>query len=186
MGEKAWKPRQQEVVIAISVGLCLLFGFIPKFQMVTAAITTLLIGQTSKGIEWQAGMKRITATALGGVVGVGVAAIEVFFHNDVLSLLLVIGGILVTMVGCRVLRMPEFSDRVGGITFILVAMSIQGTERIPYAIFRLLSTLAGTLIWMAVAYVFSILSNGIGKRSIIRRSDAAANSCCEAEIQRKG
>lgn len=185
MGKKAWKPRQQEVVIAISVGVCLLLSFIPEFQMVTAAITTLLVGQTSKGIEWQVGMKRITATALGGVVGIGVAAIEVFFHSDALSLLLVVAGILVVMVGCRVLRMSEFSDRVGGITFILVAMSIQGTERIPYAIFRLLSTLAGILIWMAVAYVFSILSDCIGRRDITRRSEAAASSSCEAETQRK-
>lgn len=156
MGVKPWRPRQEEIVIAVSVGICLLFGFIPKFQVVTAAITALLIGQTSHGIEWQSGFKRVAATALGGVVGVGVAAVEVLFHAEAMLLLLVIAGMIVTMVGCRVLRMPEFSDRVGGITFILVAMSIQGTERIPYAFFRLLSTLAGVLIWIAVAYVFSL------------------------------
>lgn len=157
MGKLQWKPSQGEIVIAISVGVCLLLSAIPKFQMVTAAITTLLVGQTSNGVEWQSGMKRIAGTALGGVVGVGVAAIEVFFHARALSLLLVFAGMLLTMVGCRVLRMPLYSDRVGGITFILVAMSVQGTERIPYAIFRLLSTLAGVLIWLTVAFVFSIL-----------------------------
>lgn len=157
MGKILWKPSQGEIVIAMSVGICLLLGFIPDFQMVTAAITTLLVGQTSNGVEWQAGMKRIAGTALGGAVGVAVAAIEVFFHARALSLLLVFAGMLATMVGCRVLRMPLYSDRVGGITFILVSMSVQGTERIPYAVFRLLSTFAGVLIWLIVAFVFSLL-----------------------------
>jgi len=157
MGNKLWKPTQGEIVIAISVGICLLLCNIHNFQMVTAAITTLLVGQTSNGVEWQAGMKRIAGTALGGIVGVGVAVIEVFFHARALSLLLVFAGMLVTVVGCRVLRMPLYSDRVGGITFILVSMSVQGTERIPYAIFRLLSTFAGVLIWLTVAFVFSLL-----------------------------
>lgn len=155
MGKISWKPSRGELVIAISVGVCFLFSFIPKFQAVTAAITTLLVGQTSDGIEWRTGMKRIAGTALGGIVGVLVAAVEVFFHAKGLSLLLVFAGMLMTIVGCRVLRMPLYSDRVGGITFILVSMSEQGTERIPYAIFRLLSTLAGVLIWLAVACVFS-------------------------------
>lgn len=157
MKEKPWKPRREEIVIAISVGICLLLDFIPKFQVVTAAATVLLVGQTSKGIEWQSGMKRIVGTALGGVIGVGVTAIEVFFKAELVSLLSVMAGMLVIMVGFRVLRMPQYSDRVGGVTFILVTMASQGTERIPYAILRLLSTFAGVLIWMAVAYVVSFL-----------------------------
>ncbi|GEM_PF-6813971 len=37
MGDKPWKPRREEVAIAISVGICLLLRPVPNFQAVIGA-----------------------------------------------------------------------------------------------------------------------------------------------------
>lgn len=152
--------KQEEVVIALSVGMCLLISFvIPNFQPVTAGITVVLVSQISGGnLSWKPGLKRLAATALGSAIAVLAVVLDNLLMMRWATVALVVLGMVLSMWLCRLFKMPPFSDRVSGITFILVAMVAAGPDRIPYALYRMCSTLGGVLIEMAVAGVFFLLA----------------------------
>jgi uncharacterized membrane protein YgaE (UPF0421/DUF939 family) len=146
---------QVDIEIALATGLCLFAAyFIPEFQAMTACISTLLCVQEGVKPSLKAGIIRLIVTAVGGTVGILVVLLDIQIANEWLFSVLIMAGLIVTLSGCKLTGMPVFNARIGGVTFILVVLTKTGTDRIPYALFRLLSTLYGVAAVLIVSALF--------------------------------
>ncbi|MDR1468395.1 MAG: FUSC family protein [Spirochaetaceae bacterium] len=145
-----------DVEIALASGICLsLAGLIPEFQAMTACIATLLCVQEGLKPSLKAGMVRLIVTAVGGLIGILVVLADVYAANHWVFIFLIMIGLVLTLFGCKLAGTPAFNARIGGVTFILVVLTKTGTDRIAYALFRLLSTLYGVAVVLIVTAVFS-------------------------------
>ncbi len=162
-----------DVRIAVSVLLCFLIsmvlshaGFlftigekhIEIVQKMTACISCLLCCQDNLMISRKAGINRIIITFIGGLVGIGVILLDNVTGNDWIMAAMVFIGIIVTLLLCKAARVPYINARIGGVTFILVTCTLQGSERIYYGCFRFISTLVGVLVVILVTWIFSLFS----------------------------
>lgn len=122
-------------------------------QKVTACISCLLCCQDGLEASNKAGRMRVLVTAVGGVVGVGVVALDLALSSNVWLFVPVVAvGLVVTLCACRLAGAPAFNARIGGITFLLVACTLTGVNRLWYAVFRLVSTVFGALVVSAVTW----------------------------------
>ena len=152
-------PTKTEVRITAAAALCLLAGqWMPHLQPMTAAISAIMAAQDTQELTFRAGLTRLIVTAVGGALGVGVILLEILSGSPILALVLSVLGLLLTFFGCKLAKAPAFQARIGALNFVLVTMTLSGTElRLKYALFRLLSTLFGVLavflvtaLWQAV------------------------------------
>ncbi len=157
--ERQLKLALTEWEMAVAMGLCVLMeALIPELQIMTACIAVLLCTQESLKASWKSGVIRLIITAIGGTSAVLVVLIQEFFTDALwLSVLLIFAGALLTFFGCRIAKVPIFSNRIGAVTFILVVFTKPGIGRITFALTRLLSTFAGILIVMLVVWFFQIV-----------------------------
>jgi uncharacterized membrane protein YgaE (UPF0421/DUF939 family) len=148
-----------DIKMAFATGICLLIGnLIPEFQVMTACIATLLCVQENMKPSLKAGIIRLIITAIGGFAGILVVLVDDAAGNSLLFILLVMLGLVITLFGCRLAKVPAFNARIGGVTFILVVLTKQGQDRIPYAVFRLLSTFYGVFAVLLITTVFNIFA----------------------------
>jgi uncharacterized membrane protein YgaE (UPF0421/DUF939 family) len=152
-----------DLEIALASGICLAAAnFIPNFQAMTACIATLLCVQEGIKPSLKAGITRLIVTAIGGIIGIVIVLLDVYAASQWLFVVLTMFGVTAVLWGCRLAGVPAFNARIGGVTFILVVLTKTGSERIPYALFRLLSTLYGiaaVLLVTAVISFFQIKTN---------------------------
>lgn len=152
-----------DIEIVVAIGICVVLSWlVPYFQVMTACISVLLCMQDGVRLCWKMGLTRLIITAIGGVVGVGVVLLDEWLQNRWLFLLLVMLGVLLTMLGCKLAKVPDISARIGGVTFVLVSMTLTSTARLGYALLRLLSTMGGVVVVLAVAAVFSLFTKPKG------------------------
>jgi uncharacterized membrane protein YgaE (UPF0421/DUF939 family) len=148
-----------DVQFALAVGICLLMAkIIPEFQAMTACIATLLCMQNSVTESWKSGLLRLIITAIGGLAAVVVILVDDYVCNSWLFIIMIMLGLLLTLASCKLAKVPAFNTRIGGVTFILVVLTKTGSERIYYALFRLLSTLYGVAAVIFVSLVFMFFS----------------------------
>ena len=162
-----------DVRIAVAVLICFLVstvlshaGFlltvgekhIEIIQKMTACIACLLCCQDNLMISRRAGVNRIIITFIGGLVGIGVILLDNIIGNDWIMAGMVFLGILVTLLLCKAAKVPYINARIGGVTFILVTCTLQGSLRIYYGCFRFISTIFGVLVVMLVTWIFSLFS----------------------------
>jgi uncharacterized membrane protein YgaE (UPF0421/DUF939 family) len=148
-----------DIKISAAIGLCLLMkNTIPEFQAMTACISVLLCVQNSVKESWKVGLIRLVVTAIGGIIAFAVILADEALGNSWLFILLIMLGAFLTLFFCKVAKVPVFNARIGGVTFILVVLTKMGSERINYAIFRLLSTLYGVLAVILITAVFSLVT----------------------------
>lgn len=122
-------------------------------QKMTACISCLLCVQDNMAVSKKAGLNRILITVIGGVCGMLVAWLDTIFANEWLMIVLVAAGVLLTLVLCKLAKVPYINARIGGVTFILVACTLTQNARMWYAFFRLLSTVYGVLVVMLVSWL---------------------------------
>lgn len=103
-------------------------------------------------------MNRIIITFIGGLIGIGVILLDNIIGNDWIMAGMVFLGILVTLLLCKAAKVPYINARIGGVTFILVTCTLQGSLRIYYGCFRFISTIFGVLVVMLVTWIFSLFS----------------------------
>lgn len=146
-------------VICSKAGLTLTVGErnIEVLQKMTMCIACMLCCQDNMKISWKAGVNRVIITFIGGLVGILVILLDNLIGNDWILGVLIMAGILLTLLLCKAAKVPYINARIGGVTFILVTCTLQGSTRIYYGCFRLLSTIVGVVIVMLVTWVFSLV-----------------------------
>lgn len=162
------KPAAVDLRMAICVLICFLVATVLSaldlrfpvgemrldvIQKMTACISCLLCCQDTADASRKAGGTRVLVTAVGGVCGIAVVALDLAFgsHPWVLGLL-VAAGLVPTLSLCRLAGAPAFNARIGAISYLLVACTLTGAARLWYAVFRLLSTVFGTaVVWVVTA-----------------------------------
>jgi len=165
---ETWLPGKLDLRIAVCVLVCCLVSTalsalnlkfavgemrLEIIQKMTACISCLLCCQDGVEASRKAGLTRVIVTAIGGIVGMGVVAIDQLLGSNPWVLVLLVSlGLVIAMSLCRLARVPAFSARIGGITFLLVACTLTGTARLWYALFRLISTVFGAIVvWIVTA-----------------------------------
>ena len=147
---------KMDMQIALSVGICLLLAYVvPNFQTMTACIATLLCVQDSVMISRKTGVTRLIITFIGGLVGIAVVLLDQWIGISWVFWIAAVAGVILTMSGCKMAKVPVFSARIGAITYVLVILTRVGSARIEYAFYRLLSTLYGVIVVLIVTAVFS-------------------------------
>jgi uncharacterized membrane protein YgaE (UPF0421/DUF939 family) len=156
--------------IVIASGICLLMrNIIPEFQVMTACIATLFCVQEGMKPSFKAGLARLMVTAIGGLAGLLVILLDKMADSPQFFIILTMAGLLLTLFICKLTRVPPFTTRIGGVTFILVVVVKTGTNTIYYAVFRLLSTLYGVIAVIVTMTVFALF--GKIKQHLLRRRD---------------
>lgn len=178
MAKPQMEPAKMEVnrtdiQIMLAIGICVLtanllnrFGLkfpygemrLEIIQKMTAAIACLLCVQGDVTASRKAGWIRIKVTLMGGLAGVVVAVVDTWIGNEWFNIILIMAGLLLALLLCKAAKVPYMNCRIGGITFVLVACTLQENARIFYAVFRLLSTIYGVLAVMLVTWLFGIFT----------------------------
>ncbi len=150
-----------DLQITISVVLCLISAmYIPTIQYMAACFAAILSSQESAKLSWKTGLTRLALTAVAGVAGIAVVLLDEVLANQWIFLLLVAIGLLATLWGCKLVKLPYISARIGAVTFILVVMIQSGLDRIDFALLRLVGTLYGVVVAIAVSYIFKLIGKG--------------------------
>lgn len=123
-------------------------------QRLTACFACLLCCQEGLDESRHAGMIRLLITAIGGLVGVAIVALDLALGSNpwVLTLLVPL-GVVATLVACKAAGVPYVNARIGALTFVIVTSMLGGTARLWYAVFRLLSTLFGAAVVVLVTWL---------------------------------
>ncbi len=161
-----------DLKVAIAAGICLIVAIIFRrvgimfhyqgtdleiIQRMTACIGCFLCVQDSFKPSFRQGINRTIITAIGGGVGIVIILINDAVSYDWLFVIMMILGIIATLFLCKAARVPYISARIGCVTLVLVACTLNSTARIWYAVFRLLSTVFAVIVVMLVAWIFDII-----------------------------
>ncbi|MBS5521718.1 MAG: hypothetical protein KHX56_05540 [Clostridiales bacterium] len=124
------------------------------FQKMTAAIACLLCCQDNGAVSLKAGKNRLIITAIGGMLGIFAVLLDNMTAHSIIFVAYIALGLLLTLILCKVARVPYINARIGGVTFILVTCTLSGQARILYAVCRFLSTFLGILVVLAITWIF--------------------------------
>ena len=140
-----------DMKIAISIALCMLtYVFVRELQVLSACTAALMCAQDGARPTWRSGLTRVLNTLVGGVLGVLAVLADNAIRNDYVFILLCAAGIVLTLAICRLMKLPPIAGRIGCITLVLIAVVAVGEGRIPYALNRLIATVYGAAVAMAV------------------------------------
>ena len=118
-----------------------------------AAMTTVLVMQSSLGAAWEISLQRLVGTAIGGVTG----AVLVTWFPHGLPVLAV--GMLVMGAICGLLRQSHNAFRFAGITLVVIAMPIYPNPSWVIALHRFLEVCIGIVVGMGVLALWRSRSN---------------------------
>ena len=167
-----------DIRIAIAVVICFLsatacseLGFkftygemhLEILQKMTACIACLLCVQDNTKISRKAGVNRMIITAIGGIIGIGAAAADNAVGNPWFMTVLIFVGILLTLLLCKMAKVPYINARIGGVTgFLYLLRKCQNFLRgVPFYIHILRSF--GSI---ACFLVFSEIYSGCQRRTL--------------------
>lgn len=165
---------RKDVKIAIAVGICLLTSkLFPVIQYMAACFAAILCMQDNAKMSWKMGLYRLIITAIGGAVGILVVLADNMLQNQWLLIPMVMAGVLLTLWGCKLAKVPYITAMIGCITFLIVVMIMPGTQRIAYAGLRLLGTAYGVIVSLAVnvSVEFILVSEKSPISQLINRRD---------------
>jgi uncharacterized membrane protein YgaE (UPF0421/DUF939 family) len=146
-----------DLKMALAVVICLLTSmYIPQIQYMPACFAAILCAQDSAMPALKNGLNRVAVTLIGGVIGVGVVLLDNIIQKTWCLMIFVMAGIILVLVICRLLKLPNMPARIGCVTFVLVIMVMNGEKRINYALFRLLGTVYGAIIALLVSWLLSL------------------------------
>ncbi|MBE5917316.1 MAG: hypothetical protein E7273_10805 [Pseudobutyrivibrio ruminis] len=128
-------------------------------QKATAAISCLLVTQDNLGSSIKAGKTRIRVTMIAAIVALVVISVDSWLGNQWFSIVSLIVGVILTMLLCKLLKVPFMSCRIGAISFVLIAVTLPGQSRLIYALFRVISTIFGVVVVSLVSTVYDHFFN---------------------------
>jgi uncharacterized membrane protein YgaE (UPF0421/DUF939 family) len=146
-----------DLKIAAAVVICLVTSkFVPIIQYMPSCFAAILCVQDSARASVKTGLTRIIATVIGGLVGVAIVLLDNVIQNEWFFTLMAAISIVLTLLICKLLRLPNMPARIGCITFMRVIMVMSGDERIKYALLRVLGTVYGAVIAVIVSWRLSL------------------------------
>ena len=158
-----------DIRIAIGFVLAMLIAdLIPGdlIQKLAACTAVIMCTQDDAGASWKSGLIRVEGVIIGGVCAVLVVLADNVIGNDYMFMLLCGLGVAVHLLCCRLVRLPAIAARVSCITFALVALVMPGPGRITYALLRLLGTVVGAAVALAVSWVYDLC---FGKKKTVQK-----------------
>ncbi len=126
-------------------------------QKMTCCISCFLVCQDNTKISFSSGVNRMIITFIGGVVGIVVILLDEAFRIDWLMIPMLGAAVILTLLLCKLAKVPYVNARIGCVTLVLVTCTMASTARIWYGVFRLVSTLFGVIVSLLVTWVFQKL-----------------------------
>ncbi|NLO84286.1 MAG: hypothetical protein GX096_02500 [Clostridiales bacterium] len=144
--------------LAVAVLICLYASqMVSWIHYMPACFAAILCMQDTVAVSWKTGLNRLILTAVGGLVGIVVLLADSLIGNQWIFLLLAAAGVLVTIIGCKLVRLNYIFIRISCITFLIVIMFNRGSNGLQYAFMRLIGTLFGVLVAVLVTAAFQKL-----------------------------
>ncbi len=146
-----------DVKIGIAVAICLLTAkLIPEIQYMAACFAAILCMQDEVKVGWKTGVIRVTLTAVAGITGVAIILLNHAIGNEWIFIVLVLFGVILTLWGCKLEKVPYITARLGALTFVLIVMMSGETTGVKYAVMRLAGTFYGVLVSLAITWIFGL------------------------------
>ena len=143
-----------DIQIGICILICLLLAhLLPWLQALAACTAAIMCTQGSGKLSWKSGLTRALGVITGGLAAVLVVFIDNQIENAYIFYLLAAIGIVITMICCRLVKMPYVSARVACISFVLIILLVPGAGRYMYALNRLIGTIIGALIAVLITFI---------------------------------
>ena len=159
MKDAKLKLTNVEVRMGLGIALCLLIcSFAPDYLQALAGCTALIMVTQGNGkATFQSGLTRTKGVIIGDVVAAIIVGLDLLIGNTYVFFLLAGIGAALNMLACQLFKLPQIVARVSTITYILVVVLAQGTERFEYAVLRLVGTLLGAGIALLLAYLWDLI-----------------------------
>ncbi len=153
--------------VRIGIGLIvylLIAQICPDYIQALAGCTAVIMcTQDNTKFSLKSGMTRLLGVLIGGVCGTMVVLLDEIISNGHVFSLLVGVFVIVNLLCCRLVKMPNIVARVSCITFVLDVLVADGVFRIKYALLRLLGTLIGAAVAMGLAWIYERLTEKVRK-----------------------
>jgi uncharacterized membrane protein YgaE (UPF0421/DUF939 family) len=145
--------------IALAMAICLITSrFVPIIQYIPACFAAILCAQNDARLSYKTALARIAVTIIGGLVGIGVVLLDTIFPYSWLFIFMAAAGIIVTLLICKLFRLPNMPARIGCVTLILVITVASGEKRIEYALHRVVGTVYGAVVALLTSMGSSFLA----------------------------
>lgn len=114
-----------------------------------ACIAAIICMQSSVEQSLHQGISRVIGTVIGGLVGLLILLVDDLTHQPVMTGLLMGCGIVLTLWLCNLIRRPAACS-IGCVVLCVVMLNHGGPDRYIYTLFRVLETMAGIAVAVAV------------------------------------
>ena len=150
-----------DIQIGVTIVLCLLLCHAANrlgLQIEALAVSTgaIMCVQDSTKAAYNASLIRILGVICGGMTGVAIVLIDNAIDISFVFYLLCGIGVVANLFLCRLLKMIHVQARVSCMTLLLVVLVFQGTDRLHYAFWRFIGSLAGALVALLVTIIFAV------------------------------
>lgn len=145
--------------VQTGIGLFLILALVhsvSSIQPLAAATGLIMCMQETGKFTLKASLTRLLGVVIGGTCGILVVLADNVVQNPWLFFLLSGIGVIMTLLGCKLAKMPYITAKVSCITFVLVILVATGDGRIIYALNRLLGTAVGAVVAVAVSYSWNL------------------------------
>ena len=150
----------QIIRIAIAVGICaLLSEFVwDKLQVMTACCAIMMDTQASAKFSFKSNLNRVYSTIIGGIFATLMTFAADALNIPVVTILFGMVGVVLTIIGCKLIKLPHMLTRIGAIYFIVLYFSPAPTPIHIYSLFRVVSTIEAGLVVTLVALVWDFVA----------------------------
>ena len=136
----------------------LLVHLFPSIQALSACTAVIMCTQDNGKVTWKSGLVRVEGVLIGGACALLVVVLDNYIGNSYVFMLLCGAGLILNLLCCKLAKMPGVVARVSCITFALVALALQGTARIKYALLRVVGTAVGAVLALLLSWVWDKLN----------------------------
>lgn len=143
------------IKIMLAVLICMLSARFSNgwIQYMSACFSTVLCMMETKESSLETGMKRITITVIGGLLGICVVLLDEMFQVEVIFYIMAVLGLIPVLSVCRQAKVGEMKCKSGCVCYLAVLIVKSGAERLPFAYLRLLGTVYGVMVAVLVSFL---------------------------------
>lgn len=141
------------IKIMLAVLICMLTARFSNgwIQYMSACFSTVLCMMETKESSFDTGLKRITITVIGGILGVCIVLLDQLFQREIIFFIMAILGLIPVLAICRLAKVGEMKCKSGCVCYLAVLVIKNGADRLSFAGLRLLGTVYGVVIAVLVS-----------------------------------